>query len=112
MTAGWTVLREQRGALPGTDQHRGDRTTSPPQAPSRCCQGGVPGAPANARGSACFVHGMLRKPERICASEGAALDDSSPAIAIANGKLHESFVEAFTLGVLCNVLVCLAVWMA
>jgi len=34
------------------------------------------------------------------------------AIAIASGKLHESFVEAFTLGVLCNVLVCLAVWMA
>ena len=34
------------------------------------------------------------------------------AIAIANAKLHESFVEAFTLGVLCNVLVCLAVWMA
>ena len=34
------------------------------------------------------------------------------AIAIAHGKLHETFVEAFTLGVLCNVLVCLAVWMA
>ncbi|MBI1944255.1 MAG: formate/nitrite transporter family protein [Deltaproteobacteria bacterium] len=34
------------------------------------------------------------------------------AIAIAKLKMHESFVEAFVLGVLCNVLVCLAVWMA
>lgn len=34
------------------------------------------------------------------------------AIAIAKAKMHESFVEAFVLGVLCNVLVCLAVWMS
>lgn len=33
-------------------------------------------------------------------------------IAIAKLKLHESLVEAFVLGVLCNVLVCLAVWMS
>jgi formate/nitrite transporter len=34
------------------------------------------------------------------------------AIAIAKLKMHESFVEAFVLGVLCNVLVCLAVWLS
>lgn len=34
------------------------------------------------------------------------------AIAIAKVKMHESFVEALVLGVLCNVLVCLAVWLA
>jgi formate transporter len=30
----------------------------------------------------------------------------------AQAKLHHSFLEAFTLGVLCNLLVCLAVWAA
>lgn len=30
----------------------------------------------------------------------------------ADAKLHHSFLEAFTLGVLCNLMVCLAVWAA
>ncbi len=34
------------------------------------------------------------------------------AIEIANAKVNLSFVEAFTRGILCNWLVCLAVWMA
>lgn len=43
-------------------------------------QGGVPGAPADARGGACFVRWMFIKPERICAAgKGVALDDLSPA---------------------------------
>ncbi len=33
------------------------------------------------------------------------------AVAIANGKVNLGFLDAVTLGVLCNVLVCLAVWM-
>jgi len=33
------------------------------------------------------------------------------ALTIANGKSALSFVPAFTLGILCNALVCLAVWM-
>jgi len=33
------------------------------------------------------------------------------ALTIANGKCALSFVPAFTLGILCNALVCLAVWM-
>jgi formate/nitrite transporter len=34
------------------------------------------------------------------------------ALAIANAKVNLSFLEAFTRGILCNWLVCLAVWMA
>jgi formate/nitrite transporter len=33
------------------------------------------------------------------------------ALAIANGKVHLGFVQAIALGVLCNALVCLAVWL-
>jgi formate/nitrite transporter len=33
-------------------------------------------------------------------------------LTIANGKTHESFLQAFVLGILCNVLVCLAVWLS
>lgn len=33
------------------------------------------------------------------------------ALNIANAKVHLNFVEAFTLGILCNILVCLAVWL-
>ena len=33
------------------------------------------------------------------------------ALAIANGKVHLGFVQALALGVLCNLLVCLAVWL-
>ncbi len=33
------------------------------------------------------------------------------ALAIANGKVQLSFLEALSLGILCNVLVCLAVWL-
>jgi formate transporter len=31
---------------------------------------------------------------------------------LANGKVHYTFVQAMLLGVLCNILVCLAVWLA
>jgi formate transporter FocA len=34
------------------------------------------------------------------------------ALNIANGKMGHSFIEAVMLGILCNVLVCLAVWMS
>jgi formate transporter len=34
------------------------------------------------------------------------------ALAIANHKVNLGFVEAFFLGILCNVLVCLAIWLA
>jgi formate/nitrite transporter len=33
-------------------------------------------------------------------------------LTIANGKTHESFLQTFVLGILCNVLVCLAVWLS
>ncbi len=33
------------------------------------------------------------------------------ALSIANGKVHLGFVQAIALGVLCNALVCLAVWL-
>lgn len=33
------------------------------------------------------------------------------AMAIAEHKLHHSFLQAFSLGLMCNILVCLAVWM-
>ncbi|RQW61839.1 formate transporter FocA [Vibrio viridaestus] len=33
------------------------------------------------------------------------------ALNIAQHKLHHTFIEAFTLGILCNLLVCLAVWL-
>lgn len=33
------------------------------------------------------------------------------AMAISQHKLHHSFLQAFSLGLMCNVLVCLAVWM-
>lgn len=33
------------------------------------------------------------------------------ALSIANGKVHLGFVQAIMLGILCNVLVCLAVWL-
>jgi formate transporter len=33
-------------------------------------------------------------------------------LTVANTKVHYSFVQALVLGVLCNILVCLAVWMA
>lgn len=33
------------------------------------------------------------------------------ALKIANGKVNQSFVSAFASGILCNTLVCLAVWM-
>lgn len=33
------------------------------------------------------------------------------ALNIANAKVHLNFVEAFALGILCNILVCLAVWL-
>jgi len=33
------------------------------------------------------------------------------ALAIANGKVNLSFVQAFTSGMLCNILVCLAIWL-
>lgn len=33
-------------------------------------------------------------------------------LTIANGKVNYSFVQALVLGVLCNILVCLAVWLA
>ncbi|ORT48863.1 formate transporter [Vibrio sp. qd031] len=33
------------------------------------------------------------------------------ALTIADHKLHHSFTEAFILGVLCNLLVCLAIWL-
>lgn len=33
------------------------------------------------------------------------------ALAIANGKVHLGFIQAVALGILCNALVCLAVWM-
>lgn len=33
------------------------------------------------------------------------------ALAIANGKVHLGFIQAIALGILCNALVCLAVWM-
>jgi formate transporter len=31
---------------------------------------------------------------------------------IANSKMHYSFIQAFSLAILCNILVCLAVWLA
>ncbi len=34
------------------------------------------------------------------------------ALLIANSKVNMSFLEAFTRGILCNVLVCLAIWLA
>jgi len=34
------------------------------------------------------------------------------ALLIANAKVNISFLEAFTRGILCNVLVCLAIWLA
>jgi len=34
------------------------------------------------------------------------------ALNIAQHKLHHTFIQAFTLGILCNLLVCLAVWLA
>ena len=33
------------------------------------------------------------------------------ALSIANGKVHLDFVQALVLGILCNVLVCMAVWL-
>ncbi|OGO18221.1 MAG: formate transporter FocA [Chloroflexi bacterium RBG_16_48_8] len=33
------------------------------------------------------------------------------ALQIANGKLHLGFLQAIALGILCNILVCLAVWL-
>ena len=33
------------------------------------------------------------------------------ALAIANGKVNLSFIQAFTSGMLCNILVCLAIWL-
>lgn len=33
------------------------------------------------------------------------------ALSIANGKVHFTFIQAVTLGVMCNAMVCLAVWM-
>jgi formate transporter len=33
-------------------------------------------------------------------------------LSIANSKSHESFLQAFVLGILCNMLVCLAVWLS
>ncbi|WP_430519818.1 formate transporter FocA [Aliivibrio sp.] len=33
------------------------------------------------------------------------------ALTIAQHKLHHTFLQAFALGVLCNILVCLAIWM-
>ena len=33
------------------------------------------------------------------------------ALAIANGKVNLGFLQAFTSGILCNVLVCLAIWL-
>jgi formate/nitrite transporter len=33
-------------------------------------------------------------------------------LSLANNKVHYSFVQALVLGVLCNILVCLAVWLA
>lgn len=43
------------------------------------------------------------------ASSGSAV--GAKALMIANAKVNLSFVEAFTRGILCNVLVCLAVWL-
>lgn len=34
------------------------------------------------------------------------------ALAIANGKVHLGFLQAIALGILCNALVCLAVWLS
>lgn len=34
------------------------------------------------------------------------------AVTIANNKMNLDFVEAFSLGILCNALVCLAIWLA
>lgn len=36
---------------------------------------------------------------------------ASTALSIANAKVHLGFIQAIALGVLCNALVCLAVWM-
>ena len=33
------------------------------------------------------------------------------ALAIANGKVNLTFIQAFTSGMLCNILVCLAIWL-
>ncbi|MGI3027284.1 formate transporter FocA, partial [Vibrio cholerae] len=33
------------------------------------------------------------------------------AMAISQHKLHHTFIQAFSLGLMCNILVCLAVWM-
>lgn len=50
-----------------------------------------------------YVGGTWRKPD---GGWGAVVLNTSQA------KLHHTFLEAFTLGILCNLLVCLAVWAA
>jgi formate transporter len=51
----------------------------------------------------CFASGQYR------AASGAV---GATALSIASGKLEHSFLELVVLGMLCNALVCLAVWLA
>jgi formate transporter len=46
--------------------------------------------------------------KQYMAADGAV---GANALAIANGKCNLDFVQAFTLGIMCNALVCLAVWL-
>lgn len=61
----------------------------------------------NMAGSICLVVIMLATRQYM--EDGGQLGLN--AIAISQHKLHHSFIQAVALGIMCNVLVCLAVWM-
>ena len=60
---------------------------------------------AGAAGAAALVHGS----GTLGLGEGAV---QATAAAIAQGKVSPPFMEAFVRGILCNILVCLAVWLS
>ena len=60
---------------------------------------------AGAAGAAALVHGS----GTLGLGEGAV---QATAAAIAQGKVSLPFMEAFVRGILCNILVCLAVWLS
>jgi len=61
----------------------------------------------NMAGSICLVVIMLATRQYM--EDGGQLGLN--AMAISQHKLHHSFIQAVALGIMCNVLVCLAVWM-
>ena len=63
---------------------------------------------ANAAGAIAMA-GLIAVSGTLAMKGGAVMDS---AIAIAEGKVKLTYMEAFVRGVLCNMLVCLAVWLS